>query len=132
MEKRKLLSAAPAQAQVELDWALAGLWLLGLLTLERRLRGRVPPDRWSVAESLRVLRRVLSGHRWRGEAHGLRALAGAVKDSYRRLRPKAARNWPAKKTEAPPRPPKTRTASREERQKIRAFKDKTTDEPLAA
>jgi hypothetical protein len=57
MQKHKLHSASPAQARVELDWALAGLWMLGLMTVQRRIRGQADPSRWSVAMSLRVVRR---------------------------------------------------------------------------
>jgi len=124
MQKYKMRSAAPAQAQVELDWALAGLWMLGLLTVQRMIRSRVSPARWSVAESLRVVRRVMRGRGSRQAAKGLRALAGATKDTYRRRGPKAARNWPHKKTEKPPGPPNIRMATRREKQAAQRFREK--------
>ena len=123
MEKRKMHSTSPAKAQVELDWAMCGLWMLGLLTVERMVRRQVSPTRWSVAESLRVVRRIMSGRGGRQAAKDLCALARAVKDAYRRRRPKTARDWPHKKTEAPPKPPKIRTARRREKQEAQRFKD---------
>ena len=123
MAKHKLRSTSPDKAQVELDWALAGWWMLGLLAIQRMLRRGVSPMQWSVAEALRVVRRVMSGRGSRQAAKDLCALARAVKDSYRRRRPKTARNWPAKKTQAPPHPPQIRMARREEKQQSQRFKD---------
>lgn len=122
MEKHKMHSTSPDKAGVELDWALAGLWMLGLLTVRRMIGRRVSPTRWSVAESLRVVRRVMGGRGGRQAAKNLSALAGAVKDSYHRRGSKSARNWPHKKTQAPPGPPKIRMAKREEKQRAQRFK----------
>jgi hypothetical protein len=122
MQKRKMLSTSPEKARVELDWALAGLWMLGLLTVQRMVRRRVSPLRWSVAQSLRVVRRVMSGRGARQAARGLCALARATKDTYRRRRPKTARDWPAKKTQSPPQPPKIRMARRDEKRYVQRFK----------
>jgi len=124
MEKHKLRSRSPDKAAVELDWALAGLWLLGLLTVTRLMRRRVNPQDWSVAESLRIVRRVMVGRGGRRAARGLCGLQRAVKDGYTRRRPKMARDWPHKKTELPPKPPIIRTARRQERLKAQRFKDK--------
>jgi hypothetical protein len=124
MEKHKLHSKSPGRAGVELDWALASLWLLGLLTVERMVRRGVSPTRWSVAASLRVVRRVMSGRGGRRAARGLSGLGQALKDSYVRRRAKTARDWPHKKTESPPRPPIIRTARRPEKLKAQRFKDK--------
>jgi len=122
MEKHKMHSASPDNAQVELDWALVGLWMLGLLTVQRMIRRGIHPQHWSVAQSLRVVRRVMSGRGGRQGAKDLRALAKALKDSYHRIGSKAARNWPHKKTDKPPEPPKTRMAKRWETLKAQRFK----------
>jgi hypothetical protein len=124
MEKHKLHSKSPDKAAVELDWALAGLWLLGLLTVTRLMRRQAEPQDWSVAESLRVVRQVMVGRGGRRAARGLWGLGRAVKDGYTRRRPKMARDWPHKKTESPPKPPIIRTARRQERLKAQRFKDK--------
>lgn len=124
MEKHKLHSGSPDKARVELDWALAGLWMLGLLTVDRMIRRGVSPARWSVAQSLRVVRQVMSGRASRQAAKNLRALAGATKDTYRRRGSKSARNWPHKKTERPPRPPNIRMATPREKQAAQRFREK--------
>jgi|LSQX01.1.fsa_nt_gb hypothetical protein len=123
MEKHKLHSASPAHAQVELDWALAGLWMLGLLTVQRMIRSHESPSRWSVAQSLRVVRRVMMGRGGRQAARNLFALSRATQDTYRRRASKSARNWPHKKKDKPPNPPKIRTANRQERQAAQWFRE---------
>ena len=59
MEKHKQRSASPHNAEVELDWSMVSLWMLSLLSAERLIARGVSPRRWSVAESLRVMRRIL-------------------------------------------------------------------------
>lgn len=124
LEKCKLRSTSPGKAQVELDWAVAGMWVLGLMTVQRLLRRRLSPTDMSVAQALRVLRRVLAGRGHRRAARNLRALASAVKDMYRRGGPKSTRLWPRKKTEQPPGPPQIRLATRKERLQIQGLKRK--------
>ena len=124
LERYKLRSASPKKAQVELDWAVAGMWVLGLMTVQRLRRRRLSPTDMSVAQALRVLRRVLAGRGHRRAARNLRALATAVKDTYRRRGPKSTRLWPRKKTEQPPGAPQIRLASRKERLIIQGFKRK--------
>ena len=126
LEKHQLRSKSPGKAAVELDWALASLWLLGLLTVERLVRRRVNPRGWSVAGSLRMVRRVMLGRGGRRAARGLCGLGRATQDGYLRQRPKRARDWPRKKTDSPPQPPLIRTARRDERLKAQRFKDKKT------
>ena len=82
LEKHTLHSATPARAQVELDWAVVGLWMLGMLSVQRMIRRRIDPQRWSVAESLRALWRVMSGRGGRMASRNLVLLSQAVKDNY--------------------------------------------------
>ena len=114
--KRKLRCDAPDKAQVELDWALVGLWLLGLLSVSRILLAGGRPQDWSVAASLRAVRQAMSGRPTRrGDSGWLhRALAAAVKDPYVRQAPKTARHWPHKKKDKPPGDPRARMASESE------------------
>jgi len=113
MGKRKLRCDAPANAAVELQWSVIGLWLLGLMSVSRIVQRGGRPGSWSVAGSLRAVRRVmdamLRGKRCR--LNLMEALAEAVKDEYLRSGPKAARHWPDKKKEKPPSPPRARMAS---------------------
>lgn len=126
MQRHTLRSTSPGQARVELDWALVGLWMLGLLTIECMTHSRVSPSCWSVAESLRVVRRVMAGRGGPRAARDLRALATATKDSYCRRSAKRARNWPHKKKDEPPKPPTIRTANRKEKQAAQRLKAKQT------
>ena len=106
--------ASADHAGVELDWAVAGFWLLGLLAVSRLVEaGRAPAD-GSVAGALRVLRDAMTARV--GRRAGLEAaLAGALKDGYRRPRgAKAARHYPHKRRQRPPGAPKARTATRAE------------------
>ena len=121
MQHRKMLSERPEHALLELDWAMTGLWMLGLMTAKATPKG---PDRqpWSVAKALRVVRRAVRRVGRPRPAGGLRRLLrGAVRDRYVRHRPKAARYWPRKKTESPPGLPKIRTATNSERLKAQGF-----------
>jgi len=116
MDHHKMLSRTPATCMEELRWTMVGLWMMGLMSVERIIAGGNDPLAWSVAKSRNRLRRAL-----RGALCGERPcvaldeqLASAVKDTYTRQRPKKARNWPHKKKERPPGPPQIRPATRAE------------------
>jgi len=118
MGNRKLRSASPANAVAELDWAVVGLWLLGLMGVERIVEAGGAPGDWSVAAGLRAVRRAMESPppspprtRRRRRPRLAEALAVATRDAYTRTRPKAARHWPHKKKDKPPGDPKARTAS---------------------
>jgi len=121
---RKMLSRAPRQTAAELAWTMVGLKVLGLMSVERIILGGKDPLSWSVAMSLQVVRSAAA------ERHGGRykdmfgALAGCVKDEYKRKGPKKARNWPHKKRETPPGEPKIRRANEMELAKIEELKRK--------
>jgi hypothetical protein len=103
LSRRKLRSDAPQNAEMELDWAVMGLWLLGLMSLKARLAQGGQARGWSVAASLRVVRRTMAEPRHRGRRCPLKQqLADAVLDGYRRPGPKKARHFARKKTEKPP------------------------------
>jgi hypothetical protein len=125
MQKHTVRSKAAAQAQMELDWALAGLWMLGLLTVEQMVAQGVDPQQWSVAESLRSIRRVMSARGGRMQARGLRVLGLALKDSYHRRSSKTRQHWPRQKQESPPKKPKMRIAQECEKQAAKRFREKT-------
>jgi len=59
-------------------------------------------------------------------------LRRAVKDTYVRRHPKAARYWPRKKRERPPGVPKIRTATREGIRMAQAFHQCTPPNQLTA
>lgn len=112
MGQRKRVSDSPANAAVELDWAVVGLWMLGLATVQQLVAAGKLPGRWSVAGSLRAVR-WRSGRRRRGDKPLALAqrLGQAAKDSYPRTGSKKARHWPHKKREKPPGNPVARTAT---------------------
>jgi hypothetical protein len=117
MDKRKMLSAAPTGARLELHWTLLAYMLLGVLTTRRLARG-VNPASWSVAAALRAVRRSAAA-RTRPQAQAaLRALRQAVRTDNTR-KSKAALAWPHKKKQRPPGPPKFRPASAIEHQRLK-------------
>lgn len=117
MDKRKMLSAAPMQARLELHWTLLGFMLLGVLTT-RRLGPGLSRAKWSVAAALRAVRRA-GGARTRGRAESeLRKLRRAVRTDNTR-KSKAAHDWAHKKRQRPPGPPKFRPASDAEHQRLK-------------
>jgi len=119
MEHRKLLSDSPQAARAELDWCLMGLWLLELMQVGSR-RGK-PSRRYSLASSLRVVRKAMRSH-GRVPGGGLqRQLRQALLDGYERRKPKQARDYPCKKRLKPCGCPRIRMATGRETLKARAF-----------
>ena len=116
LQQRKMRSAAPEPALLELHWALVALLLLGLMSVETLVTDGHDPLQLSVALALRVVRLSMRTPRtWRRRGDLRVLLAKAVKDSYRRRGSKKARDWPHKKRESPPGIPKIRKATRNER-----------------
>lgn len=115
MQKHTLRSRTPQGAAMELDWALVGLWLLGVMAVKRLVARGVAASEWSVAAALRLVRRVMAGRGSLRAARGLRGLGEARKDAYVRQGPKDSRPRPQKKKESPPKPPLVRMASDDER-----------------
>ena len=100
----RVLSKTPEAGAMELAayvLALALLMLEGAVALGRQV------VRLSVAAALRVLRGALEALRNRSRAAPVAsALRRALRDAYRRRRPKRSRHWPRKKNDHPPGPPK--------------------------
>lgn len=119
--KRAMLSETPELARCELDWAMVGLWLLGLMTLaETSLRRG-----WSAASALQVVRTALRNcHRRVGARRLRKQLRRARRDTYTRHQPKQARDWPHKKKESPPGEPKTRIATNAEIKAAQKLREK--------
>jgi hypothetical protein len=105
-------STSPGEARRELDWALLAYLILGLWSVQAQIEAHRDPLTWSVAQSLRVVRRALrpaGGFRRRGDL--VRQLRRAVKDGYVRKGLTVARLWPRKKNDHPPGLPKMREAT---------------------
>ena len=122
MGRRRLLCGSPAAATAELDWAVVGLWLLGLISVGRLAAAGQAPDRWGVAASLRAVRRAIGVVAAAARCRPCRRrtpslgdeLARATKDAYARRGPRRARDWPHKKRDRPPGDPRARNASESE------------------
>jgi hypothetical protein len=114
MSHHKTLGASPGRVQVELDWAMAGLWMLQLISVERMIASGRLPHCYSPASSLRVLRGAMRGKR-RKRRTLVMELTQAVKDTYCRKGSKKARHYPKKRPQRPPGEPRARTASRAEK-----------------
>lgn len=125
LHRRRLLSRTPATCLAECSWTMLGLWLLGLLTVTRIIAKKLDPLSWSVALARnavrRAMRKSISGSNRGRLSHDL---AAAVKDEYQRHRPKAARDYPRKKREKPPGPPKIQSASEKEIKTAKQLRDK--------
>lgn len=121
LQRRKLLSRTAATCLVESQWTLLGLWLLGLLTVSRIVARRGNPKAWSVAQSRDFVRQALRNETPRRHPRQRLAdlLATALLDQYQRTSDKTARNYPRKKKEKPPGPPKIKTAQRTEIKRAR-------------
>jgi Transposase DDE domain len=128
LEKRKMLSRTPAAAKCELTWAVLGIWLLGLMTVERILARGGDPLAWSAAKARdRVrcsLQRALS--RRHRDSSLARDLSRATTDSYERRGSKRARDWPHKKKEQPPGEPKIQSANAKQRRAAKRLEEKRT------
>jgi len=123
--RRRLLSRTPATCLAECSWTMLGLWLLGLLTVSRIVAKKMDPLSWSVALARNAVRRAMRATIRGGHCHRLfRDLAAAVKDAYQRRGPKAARDYPRKKRENPPGPPKIQSASPKEVQTAKQLRER--------
>lgn len=108
-DRREWLSRTPRTVLAEHTASLLGLWILQVLSLRCLRHARRDPRQWSPSRTRDVTRRVMrlaldrSLHErltWRDQ------LGQAVRDHYRRRRPKRARSWPHQKHEPPARPPR--------------------------
>lgn len=113
LQRRKMRSAAPRQAHLELQWTLIGLLIMGLASVSGIIARNRDPLSWSVASALRAIRQAIT-HPNRSLRTLMRGLAKATKDTYRRRNSRKARNWPHKKTTPPPGKPQIRKATARE------------------
>ncbi|MFO0930328.1 MAG: IS4 family transposase [Gemmataceae bacterium] len=125
LQRRKMLSRAPAQAKAELGWTLVGVWLLGLMSVSAILAAGGDPLSWSVALARKTVRRAMrptGGSRRQPPLQ--EQLAAATQDEYERRGSKQARDWPHKKREKGPGAPKIRAATADEVQRATRFQSK--------
>jgi hypothetical protein len=124
LARRKLASDAPANAKMELNWAMMGLWLLCLLAAGAIARQGQDLRRLSVMRALRLVRKAMHAPAQRSGSCGLgRQLAGALKDSYVRTASKRPRDWAYKKRPRSIGEPKARTADAMQVQQARELRE---------
>jgi hypothetical protein len=131
MSHHKMLSESPERARVELDWAMAGLWMLQLISVERMIASRQSPHDYSPASSLRVLEAAMDGKR-RKRRTLKTELTQAVKDEYCRKGSKKARNYPKKRPQRPPGEPRARMATRAEKRLVQRLLSQPPPKLVAA
>lgn len=118
LARRKVLAKTPEPGARELA---ANILALALLLLYAALVLGAKVSRLSVAQSLRVIRRALERLRYGYPCMGLaKQLQSALGDDYVRRSSKRARNWPHKKKDRPPGPPKLRKLTKRETTQIQA------------
>jgi hypothetical protein len=97
-QRRKLRSAKAEHCQVEIQWALLGLWGIGLALLAKLGRRQIPLRRGSMAGALRLVRRLIRDY-LNPIPHGSTLnsrLCAALIDPYQRKN-KESRDYPRKK-----------------------------------
>ena len=111
-QRRKLRSASPDNARVELEWSLVGLWCLALYAQTELAKQGIDPQRLSMAGAWRVFRRMLRDYLHPAGCSSLVILLRrATRDRYPRKN-KASRDYPRKKQPDPPAsPPKIKIAT---------------------
>jgi len=111
-QRRKLRSASPDNARVELEWSLVGLWCLGLYAQVELAKQGIEPQQLSMAGVLRAFRRTLRDYLHPvGRRSLVILLRRATRDRYPRKN-KASRDYPRKKQPDPPAgPPEIKIAT---------------------
>lgn len=116
----RLKSRTPATALNEHHWRLTAFWMLQHMAVSRQIAAGQNPRRFSAAAARREIREVLQlMQQGRSETPLAERWLKAQTDSYSRRNPKATGDWPRKKNDKPPRPPKIKTAKANEIQKAK-------------
>lgn len=124
---KTLRSRTPHKALAEQTWHVIATWLLHLLTVRALIAVGKSPASWSAAKAReavrRLFRRAIAYQRSTANEQLTVRLRQATRDRYQRRSPKQIREWPRKKREQPPAPPKLQPASDKERQQAQRLKD---------
>lgn len=103
MERRKMRSASPVNALLELDWTFVAATILGLLGASALASHAKTATTLSMARALDAVRDDLRHAPGRSSAARLRQrLAVAIRDAYPRSGPKDSFYWARKKRQRPP------------------------------
>lgn len=111
----KLRSRSSAAAYVEMTWSFLGLWCMALHGLKQLHDQGISPHRLSFAKLIRAFQRMMRDYAHPSEKRCRLCdlLLEAVIDNYQRG-DRTSRDYPRKKKEKPPGPPKIRKATKQE------------------
>lgn len=120
MDFKTARSRTPATALNEQAWRLTSFWALQRIVVNHQIAAGQNPRRFSAAKARREIRDVLQLMQQgkTGKSLAKRCLASQI-DNYQRKGAKTTRVWARKKNDKPPKPPKTRTATKKEIQKAK-------------
>ena len=123
-QRRKLRSASAANAALELEWSLVGLWALGLFACVERQRAKVPLKRLSVAGVLRTFRRLMRDDLHPGDPKRplCQQWREALIDQYVRTQ-KQSRDYPRKKPHPRTGPPHIENATPKQVRQAKSLKE---------
>ena len=114
---RKLRSRSAANAKLELDWCLLGLWCMCLLGQRELEENGAYPTRLSAAATIKAFQTTLRDYRVRPESREESLWAKlrlALLDDYQRKGSKTSRNYPRKKQRQRVGAPKINRASNQQ------------------
>ncbi len=122
--RRKLRSTSAANAAVELEWSLVGLWTLGLMEAVEIHECDVPLRRISMAGVLKAIRRLMRDYLHPAEKGQTlsRLLRAAVVDAYIRKN-KQSRDYPRKKKHKKTGPPSITAATPQQIQQAKQLRN---------
>ena len=114
---RKLRSRSAANAELELDWSLLGLWCMCLLGQRELEEHKGDPTRLSAAATIKAFQDTLHEYRVRPESREESLWAKlrlALLDDYQRKSSKTSRNYPRKKQRQRVGAPKITSATKQQ------------------
>ena len=119
--RTKLRSRSPDCAAIELHWSLIGLTMVQLLAHKEQAKAREPAEQTSIATVLRIVRQMMQRSQEvpRQNDRLVKQLAQAVTDSYDRKSKRKSRNFPRRKEEPATGKPIVKTATNEQKQRLR-------------
>ena len=123
-QRRKLRSASAANAALELEWSLLGLWAMGLFACVELQRAKIPLKRLSMAGVLCAFRRLMRDylHPAAPSRPLCRQLREALVDEYVRKN-KQSRDYPRKKPYTRTGPPNIVAATPKQVQQAKTLKN---------
>jgi hypothetical protein len=98
--RRKLRSHSAANARLELDWSLIGLWSVCLLAQRELTKAGKDPSQLSSAAAIKAIQHTMRHYRHRPDkpSESLSAMfRQALQDGYQRTSSKTARDYPRQK-----------------------------------